>query len=248
VPETALSSRRASRQTELAGERYFLVMSALLLVVAVAGFLPSFYLRAWLWPDVFNGQRHGATLPPHLYLHGIALTAWFVIAFAQASLVAARRTPVHRRLGLLGVGIAVAVVITSLVTTAARDVPVLADQPTRSFPQLLTVSTFALCVTAGALLRRKPGIHKRLMLIASLAVVGPSISRLLSNLGVEDYSVLSARAILIMLLSIPARDLVKERRVHRGTQIGFFLVAVGFGTAFLMIGTSLWASLARFLY
>jgi hypothetical protein len=246
VSDTA-SSLHASRADSLSGERYFLVMSALFLAVAVSGFLPSFYLRQWLWPDVFNGQRHGATLPAHLYLHGIALTAWFVVAFAQAALVAVRRTPIHRRLGVAGVCIAVAVVVTSLITTAVRDVSVLADQPRRSLPQLLTVATFAFCVTAGALLRRKPALHKRLMLLASIAVVGPSISRLMSNLGVERFSLVSGTAVLAMLASVPVRDLVTLRRVHRGTVIGLLLVVSGFGVAYLMTGTFLWPSLARFL-
>ncbi|HSM17026.1 MAG TPA: hypothetical protein VK845_08555 [Gemmatimonadales bacterium] len=235
------------RSVGLSGERYFLVMSALLLALAVAGFVPSLYLRQWLWPDVFNGQRHGAALPPYLYAHGIALTAWFVIALVQTSLVAVRRTPVHRQVGVFGVCIALAVVITSLSTTAARDAPVLTEQPGRALPQLLTVSTFALCVAAGTLLRRKPALHKRLMLVASLSVVGPAISRLASNLGAKNFSVISAATILTMLASLPVRDLLREGRVHRGTTIGFLLVGLGFCVAFLMTRTALWPGVARLL-
>jgi len=62
---------------------------------------------------VFNADRHGATLPAYLYMHGLALTAWFSLAVAQAALVAARRTPLHRKLGVAGLFVAGAVVGTS---------------------------------------------------------------------------------------------------------------------------------------
>lgn len=52
--------------------RYFLGMSALFLAVVLVGFSRSLYLRTYFeFPEI--------TL--HLYLHGIALTAWFTLAF-----------------------------------------------------------------------------------------------------------------------------------------------------------------------
>ena len=85
------------------------------------------------------------------------------------------------------------------------------------------------------------------MLVASLSVVGPAISRLMANIGVENFSAVSGMTILTMLATIPARDLLREGRVHRGTMIGLSLVTLGIGVAFLMTGTRLWPSLARLL-
>jgi len=45
-----------------------------------------------------------------LYVHGIVLTAWYALILAQTSLVAAHRIDLHRRLGVLAVGVAMAVV------------------------------------------------------------------------------------------------------------------------------------------
>jgi len=226
--------------------RFFLGMSTLVLVLAVAGFVPSLYLRQLLWPDVFNPQ-HGPTLPTHLYLHGIALSAWFVVAWCQAVLVARRRVRIHRRLGVAGLVIAAAVVATSLLTTVMRDAPIVDESPSRAFPQLLTLTAFTLCVVGGALRRRHTAEHKRLMLFASLAVVGPGITRLLSNVGIERYSLVGGIALLGMLALIPLYDLITERRIHRGTALGFGLIVLGLGNAFLLTRTSLWPSLVRLL-
>ncbi len=49
-------------------------------------------------------------MPPYLYVHGIVLTAWYALILAQTSLVAAHRIDLHRRLGVLAVGVAMAVV------------------------------------------------------------------------------------------------------------------------------------------
>ena len=76
-------------------DRFFVGMSALFLLVVLAGFAPSFYVRPYLLhPERL--VRYPSGLPAHLYVHGLLLTAWFVLAFVQTWLVATRRTSVHR--------------------------------------------------------------------------------------------------------------------------------------------------------
>jgi hypothetical protein len=103
--------------------RFFLASSALFLAVVFAGFTPTFYVRPSLWPTEVILARHGPVLPAYLYVHGVLLTAWFVLAFVQTWLVATRRTHVHRKLGLGGVVVAAGIVPISLWTTVLRDAP-----------------------------------------------------------------------------------------------------------------------------
>jgi len=80
---------------------FFPAVSGVLLAGLVVGFAKTFFLRS-----LFDVRP----LPPYLYVHGIVLTAWYALILAQTSLVAAHRTDLHRRLGVLAVGVAMAVV------------------------------------------------------------------------------------------------------------------------------------------
>lgn len=61
------------------GSRFFLVSSALFLAIVFGGFTATFYARPSIWPAEVILRRHGPVLPLHLYVHGVLLTAWFVL-------------------------------------------------------------------------------------------------------------------------------------------------------------------------
>src|SRR5271168_1517641 len=69
---------------------WFAVCAALILF---AGFAHTFYLRL-----VFETKG----LPLLLHLHGLLFTAWFVLFFVQARLVARHHVDLHRKLGIVG--------------------------------------------------------------------------------------------------------------------------------------------------
>ena len=73
---------------------------AALLIIAI-GFAPTFYLR----PSSL------APLAPLVVVHGVIFTAWIVVFLAQTSLIATGRTAIHRKLGFLGLGLAVVMLI-----------------------------------------------------------------------------------------------------------------------------------------
>jgi uncharacterized membrane protein (DUF485 family) len=86
--------------------RFFLVMAVVLFLPVLVGFGPTFFFRPW------SGAKDslGGPFPVHLIIHGSVLSAWFLLFIAQTALVAAHRVDLHRRLGVIGVGLAVAVV------------------------------------------------------------------------------------------------------------------------------------------
>jgi hypothetical protein len=91
---------------------FFSSMAVVILVSAFVGFAPSYYLAG-----VFK-----APLPNLLvHIHGAVFSSWILLLIVQTSLVAADRVDVHRRLGLLGFGLACLVVILGvLVATDAQ--------------------------------------------------------------------------------------------------------------------------------
>src|SRR5262245_18929956 len=98
--ELAVDARQKS-----ARKGYFFLVSAILLAFTVAGFMPSFFLRPLFDPK---------PLPFYFHVHGAVLTGWFVWLTLQAWLVRSGQTPVHRRMGWIGAGIAVAVVLATV--------------------------------------------------------------------------------------------------------------------------------------
>ena len=92
--------------------RFFLGLAALMLLVVAVGFGPSLYMRRFLG----TVDRFGPSLPPYLLAHGGVLTVWYVLFVVQTLLVRTGRRDIHRRLGVVGATVSVAVVASSLIT------------------------------------------------------------------------------------------------------------------------------------
>ena len=201
--------------------RFFAVMSALMLAIVLAGFGRSFYLRAYLGYEA---------LPLHLFVHGTVLTGWFLIAFAQTCLIATHRVQVHRRLGVAGVVVAAAVVAVSVWTVVRRDAPVINESPRAAFGNLSTLFAFSTCIVLAILMRNRPAVHKRFMLIASISIMGPAIDRLsllppldgifaslFRGVSMPPQIIVALVGTLSLLLAVPIHDLVSRGRLDAGT-------------------------------
>ena len=90
---------------------FYLGMALAILITVFAGFSRSYFLKA----------RFG-TLPLSLLLHvhGLVFTSWILLFLAQTTLVAARRTDIHRRIGVLGGVLAALLVIVGTTTAIIR--------------------------------------------------------------------------------------------------------------------------------
>jgi hypothetical protein len=234
--------------------RFFLATSALFLAVVLAGFTPTFYARPSMWPAEVILARHGPTLPAHLYVHGILLTAWFVLAFVRTWLIATDRLYVHRRLGVALAVVAAGIVPISLLTTAVRDVSTIDENPGRAFGQLVTMTTFSICVVSAVYLRRRPADHKRLMWFASLSVVPPAIDRLIVTVAFTtgwfspDLGPALTGAITLGLIPIlPVYDLMTEKRLRRGTLLGLAAILIAIGSTMALVRSGGWAACVRLL-
>jgi len=75
--------------------------------IVFAGFARTYYLK-----DLFGKPP----LPPLLHLHGALFTSWLVLLLSQVTLVAARRTEIHRRLGVAGGVLAALMIVVGTIT------------------------------------------------------------------------------------------------------------------------------------
>jgi hypothetical protein len=229
---------------------FYLGMSLFSLTIVMVGFARSFYLQNYFeLPE----------LPAHLVVHGTVLTTWFLLACLQPVLVRAHKTGLHRRTGIAGLSIAAAVIITGVWTVVMRDASNIDEYPTRAAGNLASLFMFSFCVALGAYFRRRPGHHKRLMLMASIPVLAPALDRfarippfddlldnLLSWFPAPSQIAFATLAFFALLILVVIHDLVRERRVHPGTIWGLaaILIASPAVTA-IIISTGSWVTFVK---
>ena len=141
---------------------------------------PSRASRRTYWAPVATGSFVG---PPILHVHGLLFSAWMLLFIAQARFAASGRFEHHRSLGLVGISLATAmlfaglmVAITSINDGIARGF----EQQTRAFSivPITIILFFAATVAAAIANTRRPDVHMRLMLVASISLLPPAIARI----------------------------------------------------------------------
>lgn len=232
-----------SKRTVRNGRFYLSIAMASTLLV-FAGFAKSYYLRS-----VFGFP----VLPGFLHLHGLVMTLWFVLFFVQAWLISVHRTRLHRHLGVLGVGLAVLmVVVTGTVVIRAARRGFTAFPETVKWPGFMLLSlgivlTFAILFAAAVQLRGRSAIHKRLMVLASLSIWGPAISRLPLHF-IEAGSLWTSIAVGdACVLACVAVDSVRIRKLSPAFLWGGLLILCSHPLLIWIGNTLTWSRMATWL-
>jgi hypothetical protein len=141
--------------------------------VAVLGFMPTYFV------PLVQGQF---AAPPIIHIHGLIFFGWTVLFASQTWLVASGKTPVHRTWGMLGVAWATAMVFVVFATVAVR-INILSAAGYRdgalafSWVQIGGILLFAAIITLAIVNVKKPEMHKRLMLLGTVALLDAPIAR-----------------------------------------------------------------------
>ena len=167
---------------------FFPWMSVALALAVLWGFGPSYFFRAFV-----TSPARTRTLTLLLHAHGFVNSCWITLLIVQTMLVAKHRTDIHRRLGVAGVVLAPAVVAIAFAVGAGGPMRsatwgTLAGRPVAKFTLLAmghpgSPMIFGLLFTAAFWLRRKREAHKRLVLLATLAIMDAPMTRALQSLG-----------------------------------------------------------------
>jgi len=141
---------------------FFTGLSLAMVVAVFVGFSRSYYLKS----------HYGTPeLPALFHVHGLLFTTWMLFLVVQTGLVAARRTPLHRRLGVAGGVLAAAMTVAAMAMTmdlARRSAAAPTDEGLAfTIVPFASVIVFPVLVGFALLYRRQPEVHKRLMLIAT---------------------------------------------------------------------------------
>ena len=224
-------------------ERWFYIgMSIALVITVFAGFARTYYLRPYFT---------AAPLMPLLHLHGFVFTSWLVLFVTQITLVAAHRTDIHRRLGIAGGVIAVLMVVLGVTTALIRANQGVTPVPGVSPLSFLVVPlgdmlVFSILVGAGFYYRRRPDVHKRLMLLATVSILAAAIARLpfaIMQAGPPAFFGFTDVFVAACLFY----DLITLRRIHRATALAGLLIVASQPLRLMLGGTHAWLSFAAWL-
>lgn len=195
---------------------FFLAFAALSWIAIVMGFGPE-----------LSGHLKGRTPYPPLivHVHVVAFAGWMVLFTAQVWLIRARRADLHRRLGLIGFALAPVMVVQGVATALvsrrlhfeAGNTAMLAFM----IVPLTDMVLFPSFAIPGLLLRKDAARHKRLVFLATVALLPAAFGRwigpwILHHCG-DGFFGFAAQSYLgpdLMVLAAMVYDRLTRGRVH----------------------------------
>ena len=222
---------------------FFTGMAAALVITVFAGFSRTFYLRPVFHPE---------PLLPLLILHGIVFSAWLALFVTQTTLVAAKRTRTHMRLGIAGGVLAASMVIIGVLTALVRaksapPVPGFSSPLVFLTIPLVDMLVFAILVSAAFYFRRRLDIHKRLMLVATIGILPAAIARLPFDFILRYGPIAFFGLADLFVIPCLIYDLIARGRPHRATVLAGALIVISQPLRLILGNTQAWISFATWL-
>jgi hypothetical protein len=222
--------------------RFYLGGGLVALGLVFWGFAPSYYLKL-----IFGTPQ----LSTRLHIHGVVMSSWLVLFLVQACLISARRTDLHRRLGIVGVMIAIGVVLVGSSTTinaAAREVGHHSAEANARVMvlclELVQMALFAGLVAAAIRMRSRPDYHKRLMLLATACMMPSAFSRIPLNLTFMVSGNVSILLLFNLCVMVPVLiDSLRNRRLHPAFGWGGLIAVCALNLAYPIAISAQWLRL-----
>jgi hypothetical protein len=215
-----MSSTTAGRPVQKQADDYFFLgMALLILGMVFVGFAHSYYLAG-----IFHAQ-----LPSLLvHVHGALFSCWILLLIAQVTLVFAGRVSWHKRLGVFGMilaGLMVLVGFATLIGAVRRHAVFGMGLDALFGEDVLQLVVFAVLVSWALRMRRDGPAHKRLMILATVALMGPAVARwpfaFVFSSAFVFFGIIDS-----FLIFLIAFDLWSRRKIHRVTILGSLLILV----------------------
>lgn len=227
--------------------RWFYVAMAVVTIVAVAvGFG-----RTYAAP-MASGTFRGPTI---VHIHGALALCWVLLFLLQPLLIRFRKQAVHRRLGRIGLPLAVGVAATMVpagVYQAGRDAAAGAG-PTGISSLLGAVTSailFVALVTCGILARRDREAHARWLLLSTLVVAWPAWFRWRHWFPAVPRPDIWFAVVMpyLWVVVAMARDRVVRGAVHPVLAYAGSAVILEQSLEVVAFDTPAWRTVAQFLY
>jgi hypothetical protein len=226
-------SANARPRARAARSKIYVGLALMITAIVFAGFAPSFY------GTFVAGTAH----PWIIHVHAAVYVGWLALLVAQSVLAARGRIATHKRVGSFG--IAYGALVWTLGVAVAFAMPVI-NFRSGAWPMARAESFLAVPLgdmvlfggffAAAIAYRARPEIHKRLIVLAAVAVMFAAVGRAFtaaSTLVGDTNAALGGRTARLALWYSPvlvamAHDLATKRRIHPVYLIGAAVMAVLF--------------------
>jgi hypothetical protein len=191
--------------------QFYCWLSRAIAVLVIAAFAKAVF-RAEFESDAFRS--------PLTHAHALVYFSWVALFATQTSLITAERRDIHRKLGVLGLILVCLIVLLSAISTI-RMFALGMEKFFFANPHI-EVIVFVLLIVPAFVLRRQADIHKRLVVLATVTLIGAATSHLpyIGRLFPQAYLVVQDSFIVAGVMY----DVVSRGRVHHTYIWGGFLI------------------------
>jgi hypothetical protein len=249
----------APMEARRANHRFYVGAALFAILFSAVGFLPS----------LIDPSRRSAPASPLAMAHGMVAGAWLLLLLAQATLGATGRIAIHRRLGMVSPGLAVAVIVLGyrlLIELARRGYDLSGDvaralsrtgrplNPAGILLPLAELLEFGVLVGAALWYRHRPEAHKRLMVFALFPLLVEPALHLVGHLAARwptlrgSWPALDLPVAVLLLSTIAVHDRLSRGKVHRlSLWVPVLLVTWKFLLVVVVLRSATWHRLAAWL-
>jgi hypothetical protein len=219
--------------------KFYVVLAVLMLLLIFVGFWPSYY------GPLMQGA---AEAPLLLHVHGVIYIGWMALLILQVTLAARGQIRTHRAVCSFGIGYGALIWIVGVIVSFAAPAfnvnsgEWTVDQAAAFIPiPLGDMVLFGSFFLAAVINRSKPELHKRLMVLATMAILFAAAFRL-QNAGVSIPVAIVVWYVPLAMAMV--YDFVQRGRVH----VLYLIGAVVMGIALLRLPfgeTETWLRIGR---
>ena len=218
---------------------FYISLSLLIALIAFVGFWPTYF-----GPLLSRTVDKGAVI----HFHATIYVGWLLLFFSQALFAATGRLALHRKLGTVGIGYGVLIIVVGLITTFSRYADHIAlvgveDSLRRLHWPLTDMVLFSAFFGCAVWNRRKPEIHKRFMIVATTTLLVAAAVRMRFE-GDQLPQLLWVGIWVSPILLAMAYDFWTRRLVHPVYLLGVLVLSVSSFRDVLMLSET-WVSFTR---
>ncbi len=228
---------------------FYSTAAALNVIIMLAGF----------WPYYTSGHgENGRVIAPELvtvvFVHGLSITAWYLLSLVQSILITVKNRALHMKLGWS------AVVLLPVATVSGVLVAIRSAQADEGFVffgmnyresflliMLVEIAVFTGLVLAGLAMRKRPEIHRAMMLGASLSVLLGATTRipsLVALFGGHDSRVAFFGPVFVLAAMLVLVRSVMLRTLDRWLAAACAFMIIAYLAAEQLSRTASWVQVA----
>lgn len=197
---------------------FFYYFSGVLLITVVIAFSMNILLENY----------HLDSSMTLIIIHGVSMLFWYLILFWQTKQIRINNIKGHKQLGLMTIVLSITIIISGIMIAISNFKG--EGEALTLFGNFSGMFVFGVLYVFALINRQKPDIHKRLMMVASIAMLSPALVRILRIFDINDFVTLPFWLLYIAVL--PIYDYRKLKKVQKATLLATgFLLVILFGGA-----------------